>query len=106
MDDEVALAKKHGSTSDRPCSRTLNIPNLVSGTDIFLIPGGAKLTLSRGEPRALARQGSVARGFPDGVCWASGLKRISTGWGGGRGLLTLRDLLTAPIVHPAILVLT
>jgi hypothetical protein len=40
VDDDLALDKKPGSKFDRSCSGTFNVPNLVSGLNMSVMPGG------------------------------------------------------------------
>jgi hypothetical protein len=58
VDDDLALDKKHGRTSDRSCSGTCDVPNLVSRPNMSLMPGGMPPTVSRGDPRESADQGT------------------------------------------------
>jgi hypothetical protein len=69
MDDARALDKKPGSTSDRSCSETFYVPNTVRNINTPLFQAGMQPTVSRGDPRASARQGGVTTGFTHGTCW-------------------------------------
>jgi hypothetical protein len=39
MDGARAFDKKDGSTSDRSCSETFTVPNIVNRLTMFIIPG-------------------------------------------------------------------